>query len=70
VQFAEGDGCGDCRTFYTGIVYKSIEAYSINQYCTLTVFQTPNCSDPGIQSGVGCWSPEGGIAGYKFACPY
>ncbi|KAK3380950.1 hypothetical protein B0H63DRAFT_194764 [Podospora didyma] len=69
-QIALGDGCGDCRKFYNGTVYRSIDRYWFNAYCIITLFQTTTCSDPGIVSGPGCWTPEGGIAGYKVTCPW
>ncbi|KAK0628772.1 hypothetical protein B0T17DRAFT_614647 [Bombardia bombarda] len=70
-QFAVGDGCGDCRSFYNATeTYASINQYSMNPQCVLTVFNTFDCSDPGIQSGPGCWTPEGGIRAYKVSCPW
>ena len=65
-----GDGCGVCKSFYGNTSYASIHSYGFSQYCVLTVFTTPDCSDGGIQSGPGCWSPPGGVAGYKVSCPW
>ncbi|KAK3315738.1 hypothetical protein B0H66DRAFT_270256 [Apodospora peruviana] len=70
-QVAIGDGCGDCRTFYNGTIMKSINVYSMNPQCVVTVHQKLDCTDPGIQSGTGgCWTPEGGIAAYTVSCPW
>ncbi|KAK3314003.1 hypothetical protein B0H66DRAFT_446576, partial [Apodospora peruviana] len=63
-----------CRTFTSGtgnITYGSISVDYWNPKCLITLFNTFDCSDPGIVSGTGgCWTPEGGIRAYKGTCPY
>ncbi|KAK4102893.1 hypothetical protein N658DRAFT_494957 [Parathielavia hyrcaniae] len=69
-EFAIGSQGDTCRTFYDNATYQSIHVYYWIPQCLLTVYNTADCSDPGIVSGTGCWSPPGGVAGYKITCPY
>jgi hypothetical protein len=64
-EFALGQQSDACRTFYNNATYPSINVYYWQPQCLLTVHTKLDCSDPGILSGLGCWSPEGGIAAYK-----
>jgi hypothetical protein len=73
VQLAYGaTKCGECRTFGpTNTTMLSLNEFSCNPVCVLTVYQKDDCSDPGIQSGLGgCWWPEGGFKGYTVTCPW
>lgn len=69
-EWAEGSESSQCHTFYNNAVYTTVDVYYWDPQCLLTLFQTTNCSDPGIVSGLGCWEPEGGIAGFTVTCPY
>ncbi|KAK3326942.1 hypothetical protein B0T19DRAFT_149067 [Cercophora scortea] len=73
-----GEACGTCtpvsaipaNSNHSGRA-KSLSVTILEPRCRVTVFQTTDCSDPGIVSGTGgCWSPEGGIAAYKVDCPW
>ncbi|KAH8883009.1 hypothetical protein GQ53DRAFT_597189, partial [Thozetella sp. PMI_491] len=68
--FAYGADSPACRTFPNNFVYKAVDIEFWDPQCLLTLYQTFDCSDPGIVSGPDCWSPEGGIAGYTVTCPY
>ncbi|KAK3358523.1 hypothetical protein B0T24DRAFT_643752 [Lasiosphaeria ovina] len=69
-QIGLGADSPDCRNFYANTTYESIDVLSWSQYCQLTLFNTLDCSEGGIVSGLGCWSPPGGIKGYKATCPW
>jgi hypothetical protein len=68
-EFTYGNDCGKCQTFNNDAVMKSVDVYWMDEKCVITVYNTHDCSDPGTQSGRGCWSPEGGIAGWTITCP-
>ncbi len=71
-EFTYGNDCGHCNNFYNNTVMKSINVFGqINDgKCIITVHNTFDCSDPGTVSGPGCWSPEGGVAGWTITCPW
>ncbi|KAB5582230.1 hypothetical protein GE09DRAFT_1074178 [Coniochaeta sp. 2T2.1] len=69
-EFALGAQSDACRTFYNNTTYQAIDVYYWKPECLLTLFNTYDCTDPGIVSGIGCWSPPGGIYAYKITCPY
>ncbi|KAH8893947.1 hypothetical protein GQ53DRAFT_745353 [Thozetella sp. PMI_491] len=72
VEFTYGNDCGKCNNFANNTVMKSINVFGQidSGKCIITVHNTFDCSDPGIVSGPGCWSPEGGIAGWTITCPW
>ncbi|KAK3398892.1 hypothetical protein B0T20DRAFT_479628 [Sordaria brevicollis] len=71
VEFPAGTESNHCRNFYAGAVYQSLDMEFMDPRCQLTVYSTYNCSDSGIVSGAGgCWSPEGGVRGYRVTCPW
>ncbi|KAK3349054.1 hypothetical protein B0T25DRAFT_519362 [Lasiosphaeria hispida] len=59
-----------CRTFYNNITYGAINVEYWHPQCVLVLFNTIDCSDDGMASGTGCWSPPGGFQAYKGTCPY
>ena len=68
-----GEACGTCTPaalYHSTDSFKSITNLNIDPHCTLTIYNTPDCSDPGIVSGPDCWTPEGGIIAYTAACPW
>ncbi|KAK3390700.1 hypothetical protein B0H63DRAFT_519911 [Podospora didyma] len=69
-QIGLGAESPDCRTFYNNTTYAAINVETWVPQCLLTLHNTYDCKDPGIVSGLGCWSPEGGIKGYTATCPW
>ncbi|KAK3938308.1 hypothetical protein QBC46DRAFT_390535 [Diplogelasinospora grovesii] len=69
-EFGLGSESDACRTFWNNTTYAAINVEYWHPQCLLTLFNTYGCTDPGIVSGLGCWTPEGGIKAYKVACPY
>ncbi|KAK0723589.1 hypothetical protein B0T26DRAFT_643192 [Lasiosphaeria miniovina] len=69
-EFAEGEQSDACRTFLNNNVYRAIDVFFWDPQCLLTLFETNNCTDPGVVTGPNCWTPDGGIAAYKVTCPY
>ncbi len=68
-----GEACGNCKSvalYNSTDHFKAITNLNIDPRCTVTLFQTSDCSDPGIVSGPNCWTPEGGILAYEAACPW
>ena len=59
-----------CHNFYSNTTMGAIDVDYWSPHCQLTLHTTLDCSDDGVVSGVGCWSPEGGIKGYKHTCPW
>ncbi|KAK3687170.1 hypothetical protein B0T22DRAFT_456584 [Podospora appendiculata] len=69
-QYGLGTASETCHNFWQNATMGAVNVdYWIPQ-CLLTVFNTFDCSEGGIVSGHGCWSPPGGIRGYKVTCPY
>jgi len=64
-EFGLGSQSDACRQFWQNATYLAVDVHYWQPQCLLTLFQTLDCTDPGIVSGLGCWSPEGGIKGYK-----
>ncbi|KAK0635835.1 hypothetical protein B0T17DRAFT_503336 [Bombardia bombarda] len=69
-QIGLGAEDDSCRRFYNNVTYGAVDVQYWNSLCLFTIFNTLDCSDPGIVSGLGCWSPEGGLVAYKATCPY
>ncbi|KAH8881121.1 hypothetical protein GQ53DRAFT_608457, partial [Thozetella sp. PMI_491] len=69
-EFAVGSACGICTNFPNTARMASLKVVTLVPECQLTIFTTFDCSDPGIVSGLGCWSPEGGAAAFKVTCPW
>ena len=63
-----GQACGTCKTLTPS--QQSISVTQVEPRCRVTVYNTADCSDPGIVSGTGgCWSPPGGALAYRVDCP-
>jgi len=70
VEFTYGNDCGVCNNFYGDKRMQSVNVYGLDPRCFITFHISHDCSDPGIQSGIGsCWDPEGGVAGWTITCP-
>ncbi|KAK3370492.1 hypothetical protein B0H63DRAFT_316966 [Podospora didyma] len=71
-QLTYGNDCGKCNNFWAGSTMKSIDVKGqvADGKCVITVYNTADCSDPGIQSGPSCWAPEGGVKGWTITCPW
>jgi len=70
LEFAHGDESDECRALPSETSWRAIDRTAWADVCLLIVFETADCSDPGIIAGPGCWTPPGGIEAYKVTCPY
>jgi len=73
INIGYGEACGKCvpvRDTRNNMAYVAIQDAYLNPYCQIIIHQRSDCGDPGIDSGSGCWSPEGGISGYRVHCPW
>ncbi|KAK3326872.1 hypothetical protein B0H66DRAFT_618212 [Apodospora peruviana] len=79
VDVPYGQACGVCTSVPTfagnsskNPALKTISVSQRDAACTVTLHQTFDCNDPGFEAGktqYGCWTPDGGIAGYRVVCP-
>ncbi|KAM7189851.1 hypothetical protein V8F20_009988 [Naviculisporaceae sp. PSN 640] len=66
-----GQACGICKPTSVPPFIQSISVTQLEPKCRVTVYNTADCSDPGIVSGTaGCWSPPWGILAYRVDCPW
>ncbi|KAK4216909.1 hypothetical protein QBC37DRAFT_77760 [Rhypophila decipiens] len=66
-----GQACGLCKPTSVPPFIQAVSVTQLEPKCRVTVYNTADCSDPGIVSGTaGCWSPPGGILAYRVDCPW
>ncbi|KAK3389597.1 hypothetical protein B0H63DRAFT_464011 [Podospora didyma] len=68
-EYAEGEG-DDCKPFFDNTVFQTVDVFFWDPKCLLTLYETHNCSDPGVVTGPDCWTPDGGIAAHRVTCPF